>query len=239
MGFPFDSMAATVLDAEKLKGWLNDARHHWWERALERITRFGFFASILIAFAIEASQSSPEVVTGAHAIGEVVRNLAYGYAAAYIFHVLVVTWPARARARRAYRAIGARLAKLISLLTYSRLGVRERRLMASEPPSQERWMAIHKDYAARCEAAAKELVALAVDLPLESARIVAQLAEPGDIVLPNTLPDLLTQSQNMHDMGDKLLSDWTRVAKSDPRRPELNDLFRAPEMNALLSELAK
>lgn len=230
-------LTATIGDAEKLQDWINDAAHHWWERALEGLLRIGFFASIVIALTIEYYQTTPELIRGGHALGEVFRNLAYGYAAAYIFHVLVVTLPARARARRAYRAIGLKLERIVKLLKYARLEVESRGVILRSPTSFRQWLPVHEAYVARVEDHAKDLVVLGVDLPLDSARIIAQLAEPGPRRTPDKLATLIEQCAYMNELGDKLLSDWARTWKTDPRRPTNETIFRCAEMNSLLAEL--
>lgn len=55
---------------------------------------------LLLAAAIELLQSVPEVLPSGHAIGEVVRNLAYAIVGALIFQWLVVELPARERRRK-------------------------------------------------------------------------------------------------------------------------------------------
>jgi hypothetical protein len=55
-----------------------------------------------VALGIECAQYVPEVFLGAHAVGEVVRNLAYALIGAVIFTWLVVEIPARRRRRATY-----------------------------------------------------------------------------------------------------------------------------------------
>jgi hypothetical protein len=57
---------------------------------------------VLIALAIELAQYQPEVVRGGHAMGELVRNLAYALIGALLFNWLIVEIPARRRRRAAY-----------------------------------------------------------------------------------------------------------------------------------------
>lgn len=58
-----------------------------------------------LALAIELAQATPEIVPGGHAIGEVVRNIAYGLIGALLFSWLVVEIPAQARRRSTYAAL--------------------------------------------------------------------------------------------------------------------------------------
>lgn len=57
--------------------------------------------TILVA-SIELAQYWPELVPGAHAIGELVRNLAYALIGAVIFHWIVVEYPESQRRRSSY-----------------------------------------------------------------------------------------------------------------------------------------
>ncbi|MCG8654339.1 hypothetical protein MF407_01830 [Yimella sp. NH-Cas1] len=59
-------------------------------------------ALLSIALLIEAAQRWEELFPGAHALGEVIRALAYALVGALIFHWLVVQLPERRRARAAY-----------------------------------------------------------------------------------------------------------------------------------------
>lgn len=57
---------------------------------------------IAVALSMEIAQYVPEAIPGAHAIGEVVRNLAYALIGAVVFHWLIVQIPTRRRQRAAY-----------------------------------------------------------------------------------------------------------------------------------------
>ena len=57
---------------------------------------------VLIAAFIEFAQYWPEVIPGGHALGEIVRNLAYALIGAVIFHWAVVEYPDSRRRLRAY-----------------------------------------------------------------------------------------------------------------------------------------
>lgn len=57
---------------------------------------------LAIVLAVEFGQYIPEAFPGAHALGEVLRNLSYALIGAVIFHWLIVELPARRRRRSTY-----------------------------------------------------------------------------------------------------------------------------------------
>lgn len=59
---------------------------------------------LFLAFAIEVAQAWSEWLPGGHAVGEIVRNLAYALVGALLFHWLVVKIPEERRQRSAYQA---------------------------------------------------------------------------------------------------------------------------------------
>lgn len=79
-----------------------------WERAFDRAQRLlqrpVIPLSLLLAaaFAIELAQYVPELFAGAHALGEVTRNLAYALVGAIVFHWMIVERPAARRRATTY-----------------------------------------------------------------------------------------------------------------------------------------
>lgn len=55
-----------------------------------------------VALSVEIAQYWPETFWGAHATGEVLRNLAYALIGALVFNWVMVTYPDRQRRRKAY-----------------------------------------------------------------------------------------------------------------------------------------
>lgn len=81
------------------------------DKGLERAGRWlldhpGWSVGVLflVAFVVELLQMWPEWLPGGHAVGEIVRNLAYALAGALLFHWIVVKIPEERRQRAAYQS---------------------------------------------------------------------------------------------------------------------------------------
>lgn len=83
------------------------------------------------AIAVEFLQGIPELLPGTHAVGEVIRNLGYAFATAYIFYYFLEERPQQRRRRDAYanservltRLVGAGPRLLESLATNAELQI--------------------------------------------------------------------------------------------------------------------
>lgn len=77
------------------------------ERAGQRVLRNpgkSVAVLLLVAFFVEFLQMWPQWIPGGHALGEVLRNLAYAIAAALLFHWIVVKIPEERRQRAAHES---------------------------------------------------------------------------------------------------------------------------------------
>lgn len=84
-------------------------------RALVDRAGLSIFALCCLALFIEIAQEWPELAPGAHALGEVVRNLAYALIGALLFHWIVVQLPQARRERAAYEGHRAALQFLATI----------------------------------------------------------------------------------------------------------------------------
>lgn len=96
----------------------------------------------LFAFFVEVAQSWPEIVPGAHAVSEYLRNLAYALIGALVFHWILVQLPEERRRRTTYVAREQALQLLVqtpaSLVEMHRLAARTLQLPEAEIDAWER-----------------------------------------------------------------------------------------------------
>lgn len=67
----------------------------------------------LAAMSVELLQSIPEIVPFGHALGEIIRNLGYALAAAYLFHFVMIELPQSERERLALRLCEPKILTII------------------------------------------------------------------------------------------------------------------------------
>lgn len=68
-----------------------------------RFIRLAAILSFLAAISVELLQSIPQPVPFGHALGEIIRNLGYAFAAAYLFHFVMIELPQSERERHALK----------------------------------------------------------------------------------------------------------------------------------------